>query len=405
MPSEQVGRRIGTVMQKLPPLPTVVQKLLAVMRDENSSADDVTRVLKADQALAGKILRLVNSSYYGLAGEVSTVSRAVVILGFSGIRNVALGLGTMEALGAMGSGSKAEEFWEHSLAAAAAGQCVAQHCKATIDPEEVFVASLLHDVGQLVLSAAVPDDYAAVLDGTGELVVREKERLGVSHDQVAYKLLQHWRLPEALCEAARCHHNLQVAAGGSQLLTTCVALGDALACVHGGAYEPPAGEAALGRLAAALELERSDLFAVLDGMEATIERTKTFLQVAGREAPRPAGSGGGEGVVVLSGDPDRSEWATGLLTRFGQQIVPPRDFFARSAGCDSVRLVLVDPQCVTRAQLGKILPFLDASGIPVVILAADDPAAVAPDLRDRYPVVGYVFSRAEIARLMQVQLA
>ena len=85
-------------MRDLPQLPVAVQKLLAVMRDENSSADDVTQVLSSDQALAGKILKLVNSSFYGMSGEVSTITRAVVVLGFSGVRNVAMGFGMVSVL-------------------------------------------------------------------------------------------------------------------------------------------------------------------------------------------------------------------------------------------------------------------------------------------------------------------
>lgn len=76
----------------LPPMPLVVQKLVRTLNDDKSSADDVMKVLSADQALASKVLKLVNSSFYGMSGEISTTSQAVVILGFAAIRNLAVGL-------------------------------------------------------------------------------------------------------------------------------------------------------------------------------------------------------------------------------------------------------------------------------------------------------------------------
>ncbi|PID80109.1 HD family phosphohydrolase, partial [bacterium DOLZORAL124_64_63] len=93
-----IKARIMSVMRNLPPLPQVTTQLLAVINDNDSSADDVTKVLSADGLLAGKVLKLVNSSFYGVTHEVTTVSRAVVLLGFTGIRNLALGFGTVDAL-------------------------------------------------------------------------------------------------------------------------------------------------------------------------------------------------------------------------------------------------------------------------------------------------------------------
>ena len=122
----------------LPPLPLVIQKLLKVMKDEKSSADDVTRVLSADQALAGKVLKLVNSPFYGMQGTITTISRAIVILGFSAVRNLALGLGTIQKLKKTGTSVDMDSFWNHSIATAAAAKVVAPLVKYP-DPEEAFI--------------------------------------------------------------------------------------------------------------------------------------------------------------------------------------------------------------------------------------------------------------------------
>ncbi|PIE76795.1 HD family phosphohydrolase, partial [bacterium DOLJORAL78_65_58] len=137
-------------IKDLPPLPLVVQKLLQVMDDPNSSADDISQVLSADNAMAAKVLKLVNSSFYGLSGQVASVPRAIVILGLSSIRNLALGLGVTKLMARAGNGELQQRFWAHSIATAAACETVARATQRII-PEEAFVAGLLHDIGHLIL--------------------------------------------------------------------------------------------------------------------------------------------------------------------------------------------------------------------------------------------------------------
>jgi HD-like signal output (HDOD) protein len=406
MASEQIRRRIAAVIQTLPPLPTVTQKLLAVVRDENSSADDVTRVLTSDQALAGKLLKLVNSSFYGAPGEIGTITRAVVLLGFSGVRNLALGLGTVEAMRKIAGDRDLRDFWEHSLITAAAAQTLAEHADAAVDPEEAFVAGLLHDVGHLILAAAVPDEYGELLDGEGgDIVAREKAALGMAHTQVAQKIMHHWKLPAPLCDAARFHHTLAVAASGEQPLTACVGLGDALACVHGGAFEPPPGESTLQKLSRSLALTLDDVRATLEGMTGKIEETKVFLSLAGEDVGATAAPEEARLITVISTDPERSRWAQTLVQYFGHRLLPMKSFFARAEGYEEVALVLLDPQCVTRNQLSKILPFVDGLGASLALLAVEEETGLTQGLRDRYPVLSYVFSRADCERLLHLQPA
>ena len=93
---------------------------MSVLASENATANEVARVLSSDQALAGKVLKLVNSSYYGMPTEVTTVSRAVVVLGFTGVRNLALSFGSLETLRALSTSIDMHMFWSHSLATGAA---------------------------------------------------------------------------------------------------------------------------------------------------------------------------------------------------------------------------------------------------------------------------------------------
>jgi HD-like signal output (HDOD) protein len=384
-----------------------VQKLLAVMRDENSSADDVTRVLSSDQALAGKILKLVNSSFYGMSGEVSTITRAVVVLGFSGVRNVAMGFGMVSALKKLGGVSVAT-FWDHAISAGAGAQAMAPRLGSGHDPEEAFIAGLMHDIGHVVLASAVPDEWAAAqariqADG-GDPIAIEKDLLGMSHASVGQRLMAYWQLPTPLQEAARWHHNVKIASGREQPLTTLAALGDVLACIHGGAFEAPPSEVDLGRLLRLNCLEVSHVREALSSMDARIDEMKVFLKIADggddliTEGPATGLSSGR--AVVLSSDQERVGWVSGLLDHFGCPEFPLRSYFEQEAGHEQVRLVVLDPNSVTTAQMQKILPFLDQQPAVVCVLRDAAPGPMAESLLARYPALPYVFSRTDVAALL-----
>ncbi len=396
MTVDRIKARIMTVMRNLPPLPEVTRQLLAVLGNENASAADVAKVLSSDQALAGKVLKLVNSSFYGVPKEVTTISRAVVILGFTGVRNLALGFGSIQALQSMGKGMDMTNFWAHALANGAAAQSLAGLVKRRIDPEEAFLAGLMHDIGAYVIATAVPDIYGPLLqEEGGDRLAREAEVIGLTHCQVGQGLLQFWELPEAFGDAARHHHDVEVAAGGEQPLTNLVALADILACVHGEAFETPAPEADLQALMRAAGLDYADIGKALAGMDAKIADTEAFMKIAGAEVSHvEAGREQGATAVIITNEDERRAWTETLLSHFGLSVVPMEAFFNQEAGCEGVQLVLVDTQCLTRQQLDQLLPFLAVqSARPAVLI---EEGAHAPQGTEEWPVLHLVFSRADL---------
>ena len=404
MTIDKMKARIMTVMRNLPPLPAVTRQLLAVMRDENSSADDVTKVLSGDQALAGKVLKLVNSSFYGVPNEVTKISRAVVLLGFTGVRNLALGFGSMDALSRLEGKLDMTEFWRHAMANAAAAQALAPLVRRRTDPEEAFLAGLMHDIGAYVLAAAVPDEYAALLQEPAEDRLRlEKERMGLSHAHVGQALLKFWDLPEAFSNAARYHHDISIAAGGDQPLTTLVTLADVLACIHGGAFESPATEAELGRLMALEGISAEQMGQVMGSMDQKIQDMSVFMNIAGKEAGASQVNplGPVKSAVIITTDEDRDAWLQAIMGNFGIQVFPANDYFSQMAGSADVGLVLVDPQCLTLQQIDQLTPFLDSQPAQVVLLK--EAGGSTPERMAHFPELGFVFSRDQLARTMQLQ--
>ncbi len=394
--------KVMQAMRDLPPFPTAVQKLLAVMRDENSSAVDVNKVISSDQALAGKILKLVNSSYYGMSGEVSTVTRAVVVLGFSGVRNVAMGFGMVSAMKKLG-GTSMTSFWDHAIAAGAGAQAIAEQMGPQHDPEEAFIAGLMHDIGHVVLASAAPDEWRAAQDAAsagGDVILLEKDGLGMSHASVGQRLMEFWQLPEELQEASRWHHNVQKICGREQPLATLVALGDVLACIHGGNFERPLEEEHLARMLRLHCLEMEQVRAALGTMDKKIDEMKVFLKIAdddGGEVQTSDSTGDtGLNVVVLSTDEDRVAWVSTLLQHFGCRIYPLKAYFNRGVGHEEVALVVLDPSCLTKQQLQKMLPFLDSMSATSCVLRDSGESPLADELAVTYPVLPYVFSRADV---------
>src|SRR5690242_9985512 len=153
--------------KNLPTIPTVLAKILQLVDAETASGKELIAVVERDQALTGKLLRLANSAFFGQSRRVATIPRAVVLLGFSTVRNLALGVKVWDALGSGIARNRLEELWLHAVAVAAATKAVVARVRAG-DPDEAFTAALLHDVGRLVIAMRFRDEYWKAVGGSAE---------------------------------------------------------------------------------------------------------------------------------------------------------------------------------------------------------------------------------------------
>lgn len=196
---------------QLPSLPAIAIKALELARRENVDINELASLISNDPALSTKILKTVNSSFYGLPKQVSTISHALVILGLQAVKTLALGFSLLNNLrGSSGDAFDYMQFWKRSIYSGVAGRLLAQRV-GVVQHEEAFLCGLLADVGILVLHRVLGEEYDLLINQAGEdqdkLLRLCQEKLEVDHAQVGGMLAEHWQLPPVLTEPIRCHHN------------------------------------------------------------------------------------------------------------------------------------------------------------------------------------------------------
>ena len=210
-------RKIINDNRELSALPQTLVEVLRVARDEKSSADQIARVLLRDQAMTANVLRIVNSPFYGVGRNIGTVSQAVMTIGVWQVTALALSTSVYHLTTNWRSSLDRVRFWRHSLEVAIASRMIAErigYAKA----EDAFVAGMLHDIGILILENSFPEQFERVWSLAPEssnVIALEEEVFGTNHARVGQFLLQHWFLPQHICEAVGKHHS-SVAADSRQ---------------------------------------------------------------------------------------------------------------------------------------------------------------------------------------------
>ena len=194
---------------QLSSLPQTMVEVLRVARDENASACDLAEILQRDPAMTAKVLRMVNSPYYGMMREIGSVRQAVQTIGTRQVMALALTSSIYRMTDNWDSSLNRVRFWRHSLEVAIASRMIAEKAGYR-HSEETFVAGLLHDIGLLILENAAPEQFSRVwkqAERDGNLPEFEIETWGTNHALIGQYLLERWNLPEAITRAVGRHHS------------------------------------------------------------------------------------------------------------------------------------------------------------------------------------------------------
>ena len=197
-------------VRSFPTLPTVVNKINELVSQPETSAKDIEIVIAKDQVLTGKLLRLVNSPFYGFPQKITTISRAVGIIGFEALRNLIFSSSVVNLFRSQGTTIfRPAEFWKHSVGTALAAKELARHLGEK-QVEEFFVGGLIHDIGKLVHEEYFGEPFrqACSLALNNDILLREAEQeiMRFTHDQTGGLLLAQWNLPPKVVAMVRFHH-------------------------------------------------------------------------------------------------------------------------------------------------------------------------------------------------------
>lgn len=200
-------QRVIKDIRSLPTLPGVIKKLTSISEDNKATVEEMARVVSADHTLSAKVLKLVNSPFYGFPGRISTVSHALVLLGVNVIKSLALCSSIFELMEKSVVG-----LWEHSLGAGMAAQIISKKLGLP-DAEEISTAALLHDIGKVIIKINLHEECKNIEMMIAEkeipMIEAEREILETDHADIGEWLGQNWFLPEKLIEPIACHHNVE----------------------------------------------------------------------------------------------------------------------------------------------------------------------------------------------------
>jgi putative nucleotidyltransferase with HDIG domain len=221
--SPELSQKLAAAVDGMPAFPKSVQKILELTRDVNCTPKDLVQVIDKDPVVTVKILKVVNSAYYSLPKQITSINHAVVYLGFNTIKNLALGIAAIGMLPkSNAAGFDVQQYLLHSLATAGIAKQLATALD-DADPMDCFIAGLLHDFGKVVFAQFMPEEFRQALeisqrDGTS-LHQALRQIIGVDHAVVGAMLVEKWRFAPRLIETIQNQH-------GSDLKDT-----DMIACV------------------------------------------------------------------------------------------------------------------------------------------------------------------------------
>ena len=282
MKTNKVENIISSV-DRLPTLPIIYTKLTNLLQSPNATAKMISDVISEDQAIAVRVLNLVNSAFYSLPQKIGNLKHAIVILGLNQIRNLVLVTSTIKMFKEIKSDSSfdMQKFWEHSIGCAVAARVLAETAYLK-SPDDVFTGGLLHDIGKLVHAIYLKEDFAAVIDGVCEsglpMIEVEKRIFGCDHTYTGKELAIKWNLSQGTVDMIRHHH---LSDNPSELTkeisavhignTLCIALG----LGSGGEKKVPVAQMKAWEI---LEIEMNNLETIIERIDRLFNESVVILE-------------------------------------------------------------------------------------------------------------------------------
>ncbi len=207
-----IKKEILDNIKSLPAMNTTTKKIMAILGSTNVEISEVVKIIEYDPALTSNVLKLVNSAYFGLQSEVTSIKQAVVLLGLNQIYRIVIAVSFSSLMNKPIAGYELPSgaLWKHCVATAIASETIAQMLKNS-DADVLFTAALLHDIGKIALSTFVDEYYNLIEEESRKIgesfEIIERKVLGIDHAEAGAIILKNWGIPEGLYSPVRWHHS------------------------------------------------------------------------------------------------------------------------------------------------------------------------------------------------------
>ncbi len=282
MKTNKVENILGSV-DRLPTLPAIYTKLTNLLQSPNVTVKMISNVISEDQAIAVRVLNLVNSAFYSLPQKIGNLKHAIVILGLNQIKNLVLVTSTIKMFRELKSDSSfdMQKLWEHSIGCAVAARVLAEIAYLK-SPDDVFTGGLLHDIGKLVHAVYLKEDFATVIDDVRErglpIFEVEKRIFGCDHTYTGRELAIKWNLSQGTVDMIKHHHLSDNPAELTKEIsavhignTLCIALG----LGSGGEKKVPVAQMKAWEI---LDIEMNNLEAIIERIDRLFKESVVILE-------------------------------------------------------------------------------------------------------------------------------
>jgi HD-like signal output (HDOD) protein len=277
-------KNIERFIRRMPSLSTTLGKVMEICSRTDASPNELNKVISLDPVLTGQVLKLINSAYYSLVNKVTSLTRAITMLGMNTVKNIALSTAIIRTI----SGAKksralpTSKFWAHSIGAGVSARLLGEVKEIPpMEREELFLAGLLHDLGKVPFG----DEYSEVLKVAKveqlPLVQVERDLMGIDHQEVGSMIAEKWKLNTVITECITSHHETKTLTGDLGQQVALIALGNMYANIldHGYAGDPFPPEEDLEYLLRFADLSWADFSGIGSRVKEEIQRAEMFLQI------------------------------------------------------------------------------------------------------------------------------
>lgn len=277
-------KNIERFIRRMPSLSTTVGKVMEICSRTDASPNELNKVISLDPVLTGQVLKLINSAYYSLVNKVTSLTRAITMLGMNTVKNIALSTAIIRTISSAKKSRvlPTSKFWAHSIGTGVSARLLGQVKEIPpMEREELFLAGLLHDLGKVPFG----DEYSEVLKVAKfeqlPLVQVERHLMGIDHQEVGLMIAEKWKLNTVISECIASHHEAKTLSGELGQQVALIALGNIYANIldHGYAGDPFPPEGDIEYLLRFTDLSWEDFSSIGGRVKEEIHRAEIFLQI------------------------------------------------------------------------------------------------------------------------------